>query len=182
MSRMFAAAIAAGWLALFAVAAHAGPIGDALSDAQRSVINLVVGGAALAAFVWVAAKIDARAKVAAAKSPLEQSLMDKAAIEADRRLDAIDRDHLKVVIENVLMANADRLAATLNLPPKAAADDFVDDFLAALRDRNPKLAARLPLDERKIKDLIAAGIGRATAPDRLAAALEKMGGLARVYG
>lgn len=75
-----------------------------------------------------------------------------------------------------------RLAATLHLPAVEAADGFVDDFFAAMKKRNPDRAARLPLNEGDVKNMIAAGVGRVASPVRVAAALDRLSGLARVYG
>ena len=153
----------------------AGTIEMALANAQGAIAGTIAAGIVGVAFGLVAARIDARSKLALAKTPAERTLTDKLAIEADRRLDAIDRDHLEKIIANVLTANMDKLAANVGLPPKAAADLFVDDFFAALDARNPGLAKRLPIKTQDVKDLIAAGIGRITAPDLLAEALTKAG-------
>ena len=153
----------------------AGTIEMALGQAQMAVAGTLAAAIVGVAFGLVAARIDSRAKLALAKSPEDRNLTDKLAIEADRRLDEIDRSHLETVIRNVLLANMDKLAANVGLPPKQAADLFVDDFFAALETRNPGLAARLPIRSSDVKDLIAAGIGHITAPDLLAEALRKAG-------
>lgn len=160
---------------LFPVAAlSAGVLEQALSDAQSAITLILATALVGGLFGFIAGRVDARAKAALAKAPEDRNLTDKLAIEADRRLDEIDRRHLTTVVDNVLSARIDRVAASLGLPPRAAADDFVDDFYAALQQRNPGLAGRLPIDADGVKDLIAAGIGRLTAPDALAEALRKI--------
>lgn len=158
-----------------AVAMAAGVIETAMTQGQAAITATLATVIVATAFGFLAGRIDTRAKVALAKSPAERTLTDKLAIEADRRLDEIDRGHLTTVVDNVLSSRIDKVAATIGLPPLAAADDFVDDFFADLRSRNPGLADRLPLGPEDVKKLIAAGIGRMTGPDVLAAALRKAG-------
>lgn len=158
-----------------AVAMAAGVIETALDQAQVAIVGTVAAGVVGVGIGFVAARIDARAKQAMSKSPEDRTLVDRLVIEADRRLDEIDRAHLETIISNVLLANMDKLAANAGLPPKSAADLFVSDFFDALNARNPGLAARLPINAHHVKDLIAAGIGRMTAPDLLADALRKAG-------
>lgn len=176
MTKTYAALTALIALMLTATAAAAaGLIETALSQAQVAVVGTIAAVIVGGLFGFFAGRVDARAKAALAKDPADRTLTDKLAIEADRRLDALDRAQLETIISNVLLSNVDKVASTIGLPPKAAADIFVDDFFAALRERNPGLAARLPIGAESVKDLIAAGIGKITAKDILAEALVKAG-------
>lgn len=145
-----------------AAALAAGVVETALTQAQAALVSVVAAVLVGVMFGWLAGRVDARAKVALAKIEADRTFVDRAAIELDRRLDEIDRKHLETVIDNVLNANLDRVLAGMGVPPKAAADGFVDDLYTALRDRNAALADRVEvyLDRDKAKDLIAAGIGR----------------------
>lgn len=165
-------------LALMPIAAlAAGTIEAAIGQAQVTIVSTIAAAIVAVAFGLVVARIDARSKQALAKTPADRTLVDKLVIEADRRLDEIDRGHLEKIIANVLLSNMDKVASTIGLPPKQAADLFVDDFFVALDARNPGLAARLPIGAGDVKELIAAGIGRVTAPDLLAEALRKVPGV-----
>ena len=173
--------LAAAALAMLpSVALAAGAIETALAQGQAAITGLLAAAIVGTAFGFITSRVDARAREGKAKAPEDRNLIDKMAIEADRRLDEIDRGHLQVIVDNVLTARLDKVAATIGIPPIVAADDFVDDFFTALRTRNPGLATRLPIDENAVKDLIAAGIGRITAPDVLAEALRKIPGVGDV--
>lgn len=166
-----AAAVAS---ALPVTALAAGVLETTVSQSAQAVAAAVVGIVLTAGLTWAAATSERFAGPARAKSPQDRTLLDKAIIEADKRIDAINRQHLQEFISNFVASRIDQVLGSQTLEPMRQADAMLVEALDAFKRRNPELAREITLDPTSFRELIASGIGRAQR-DALAAALSQAG-------
>lgn len=133
--------------------------------------TLVIGGF----FGWLAATSEEFAGPRRAKSEASRSLMDKAIIEADKRIDALNIAQLEGFFADFVAAHLDDIIrAAPVIGPMATAADYLGRATEAFRRRNPGLAAERDPDPQTMQEKLAGAIGRA-AKDKLTEALRDAG-------
>lgn len=155
-------------------AAAAGMIESTLSEATSAVVLTAIGMLATAVLTWAAATSERFAAPARAKSPEDRSLAEKAAIEIDKRIDALNIEQLQTFISRFVLSRIDRVLASPTLDPMRQADEFLVEALDAWKRRNPETAGQMKIDPTSMRELIASGIG-GVRKDALAAALAQAG-------
>lgn len=157
-----------------ATAFAAGFIETTLAQGTQQIVVMAVGMLLTAAFTWIAATSERFAAPARAKSPQDRTLIDKAIIEADKKIDALNIAKLETFISRFVLSRVDRVLASQALDPMRQADEFLVEALDAWKRRNPDTALEMKIDPTSMRELIAAGIGR-TRVDALSKALAGAG-------
>lgn len=132
-------------------------------------INLSIAG--FAAFVatvivstglgWFASQSKKAAAPALQKSPEDRTLVEIAIIEANKRIQALDRQQLYDFIANEVASHSKKIVNSPTFDPIRAADEVVTDSIERFRSRNPELAEKIDLTPQDFADLLAAGFGKA---------------------
>lgn len=142
------------------------------------VIYIATGAAALivgAIYGRLAATSEALAAPRRAKPEADRTVIDKALIEADKRIDALNIAVLEGFLRDFIAANLDTVIKTAPvIGPMATAADYVDNALEAFRRRNPELARELNPSRQTMQERLAGSIGNATK-DVLTSALRDAG-------
>lgn len=169
MSNLPARVIIFTAVSLTAVPATAGVLDTALVDVAAPWIVAGIVALASGALGWAAATSERFAAPARAKSPAKRTLVDKAVIEADRRIDQINVNIIETFAARWVHAYLGKLVNTPTFDPMRQAEVLVDDALDGFRRRNPQIAAATGIDRLSMQEILAAVIGR----DQLAEALRK---------
>lgn len=188
--RMWAFGLIGLALIVAPLASFAQGIGQTIvAGATAELIQVVAGIISAALLGAVVALVAKRSAPALAKTPEERTMWDRLAIEAQKRVEALERDQLQQFIANFLTQTVDRWAPMVpGLSAAAAADELLTDAYESITRRNPDLAAKLGVDrqaiQKTLRDFLETGIKRATDPlaraiappgDPLAAALAQAG-------
>ena len=152
----------------------AGIIETSLDQTLGLAVVTAVGMILTAVLTWAAATSERFAAPARAKPAQDRTLADKAAIEIDKRIDALNIRQLETFISRFVLSRIDKVLSGPLLDPMRQADEFLVDALDAFKRRNPDLAAQMKIDPTSMRELIAAGIG-SVRKDALAAALARAG-------
>lgn len=132
-----------------------------------TVAALIIG----AIYGRLASTSEALAAPRRAKPAEDQTFIDKAIIEADKRIDALNIAQFEVFLTDFIAANLQTVIKTAPvIGPMATAADYVDDALEAFRRRNPDLAKTLNPSRQTMQEKLAGTIGKASK-DVLADAL-----------
>ena len=119
----------------------------------------------------VAAITEAHAAPRRAKPEEDQTLIDKAIIEADKRVDALNIQQFEGFLTDFVKANLDTILRKAPvIGPMATAADYLDPVFEAFRRRNPDLAQALNPSRETMQERLAGAIGGQTK-DVLAEAL-----------
>lgn len=134
-----------------------------------TVAALIVG----AIYGRLAATSEALAAPRRAKPEADRTVIDKALIEADKRIDALNIAQFEVFLSDFIAANLHAVIKTAPvIGPMATAAGYVDNALEAFRRRNPDLANVLNPSRQTMQEKLAGSIGKATR-DVLADALRE---------
>jgi hypothetical protein len=142
-------------------AAAQGVVESAFGIARAEIITMVVALIIGGALGYVVRTVDGRAKIAEAKAEQDRTLLDKAAIEADRRLDALNIAQLEVFVTRFVAARYDKILGSPSIQPLREADQMATAALEQWQHRNPELAQMMHLDRESMTEILAAAIGRA---------------------
>lgn len=168
------AALAIAAAAIPVTAFAAGFIETTLAEGTQQLVMMAVGMLLAATFTWAAATSERFAAPARAKSPQDRTLADRAIIEADKRIDALNIAQLETFISRFVLSRIDKVLAGPLLDPMRQADELLVEGIDAFKRRNPELAAQMKIDPTSMRELIAAGIGQ-VRKDALGQALADAG-------
>ena len=149
-----------------------GLVSNTISEAASAVALIVIPMVLASVLTWAAATSERYAGPARAKSPAERTLAEKAIIEADKRIDALNIGQLETFITRFVLSRIDKVLTGPLLDPMRQADELLVEGIDAFRRRNPELAAQMKIDPTSMRELIAAGIGQ-IRKDAMAAALSQ---------
>lgn len=122
-----------------------------------AVAGLIVG----AIYGRIAATSEALAAPRRAKPIEDQTLIDKAIIEADKRIDALNIAQFETFLSDFIAANLKTVIHTAPvIGPMATAADYVDNAIEAFQRRNPDLAATLNPSRQTMQEKLAGAIGK----------------------
>lgn len=142
-------------------------------------ITLAIAGVLAAAIIGALILVQQRVAVvseklaapARAKTPEERTLTDKLAIEADKRIDALNIQQFEGFLTDFIDAHLDDVLRQVPvLGPLSTAAGMVENALDAFQRRNPDLAAQLKPSVTTMTEKLAGAIGR---KDVLAEALKQ---------
>ena len=118
---------------------------------------LVIG----AIYVRLAATSEALAAPRRAKLEEDRTIIDKAIIEADKRIDALNIAQFEGFLADFIAANLTTIIKTAPvIGPMATAADYVDSAIEAFQRRNPDLSRTLNPSRQTMQEKLAGAIGK----------------------
>lgn len=166
--------IAAGLAVLPIAALAATTVETFVASAIAPWIVAGIMGVAGAAVGLLASTSERFAAPARAKSPEERTLLEKAAIEADRKIDEINIGIIEIFATRWVNAHINQVLGSPVFDPMRQAEQMVDGALEGFRQRNPEIAAATGIGKLSMQGILAGAIGAARR-DELAAILGSAG-------
>lgn len=145
-------------------------------------IAAAIAGAIIGLLIVVHRRVAAFSELHAAprraKPEDDQTLIDRAIIEADKRIDALNIAQFEGFLRDFVAAHLDTIIRTAPvIGPMATAAEYLDQVFEAFGRRNPDLAAAQNPSRETMQEKLAGAIGKTILAEKdvLAEALRKAG-------